>query len=396
MNPSDDARLPSHQDATSGPITAVARTPSRIAAIDWMRGLVMIVMTLDHASHAFNAGRLVTDGSTLYDPAQPLPSTQFWVRWVTHLCLPMFMFLAGVALAISTEQRIRRGQSRSEINRHLLGRGLLLVALDWIWMSWVWSPREGLMLGVLSAIGLSIVAMALLRSLRSRWLLTIALVWLLATEAACGLLFAIEGPISRFAVGFLFTGRHFHDIHIMITEPFVPWFPLMLLGWVCQREVLSRPQPWRGLLLLALVSLAIFVAVRAANGYGNMRLLRVDGSLVQYLHVSKYPASLSFVTLELGLGLLLLAALVRIEAGLSQRRLQPPDAMSVLGQTSLFYYLVHVHILQLAAWATGLSHVGSLKTTVWATLLALAGLYPVSLGFRALRRRYPHSWLRHF
>jgi uncharacterized membrane protein len=393
MNPSllaPSSRPPSGPESAAQPASA-----QRVAAIDWMRGLVMILMTLDHASHAFNAGRLITDGPTLYDPAQPLPAAQFWVRWITHLCLPMFLFLSGVSLALSTEQRVRRGQPAREIDRHLLGRGALLLALDWLWMSWVWSPREGLMLGVLSAIGLSILAMAGLRRLSSRWLLAVALGGLAATELLCGLFFAMEGPISRFAVGFLFTGRHFHDVHIMFSEPMVPWFPAMLLGWLCQREVLSRPAPWRKLAALALLLLATFWLVRTGNGYGNMRLLRTDGSLVQYLHVSKYPASLTFLTLELGLGLLLLALLLRIEAAMQRRGRPLPDAMAVLGQTSLFYYLVHVHILQLAAWATGRYHSGTLVTTAWATVLAVAGLYPLALGFRALRRRHPRGWLRH-
>ena len=392
MNPSHPASTPSSQpslDAEKAPASS-----RRSAAIDWMRGLVMIVMTLDHASHAWNAGRLVTDGVTLYVPGQPLPSAQFWARFITHLCLPMFMFLSGVSLCISTESRVARGESPRQIDRHLLGRGALLIVLDWLWMSWVWSPREGLMLGVLSAIGLSIWAMTALRRLSSRALLVIAALWLLGSELLCGLLYSIEGPISRFAVGFLCTGRHFHDVHIMVTEPMVPWFPLMLFGWLCQRHILSQPRPVPRLLALAALSLFVFVVVRAENGYGNMRLLRVDSSLVQYLHVSKYPASLTFVTLELGLGLLVFAAFVAIAAR-SQGTKTRLDATLLLGQTSLFYYLVHVHLLQLAAWATGQQQASTLLTTVGATGLTIAVLYPLCWGFRALRRRHPHSILRH-
>ena len=97
------------QSAPSSPPVAGSSRNERILAIDWLRGIVMILMTLDHASHAFNAGRLVQDGVTLYDPRVHISAAQFWVRFVTHLCLPMFMFLAGLSLAISTDARQRRG-----------------------------------------------------------------------------------------------------------------------------------------------------------------------------------------------------------------------------------------------------------------------------------------------
>jgi uncharacterized membrane protein len=77
----------------------------RVAALDWMRGLVMVLMSLDHASEMFNAGRVVTDAVFIYKPGTPLPVAQFLVRWITHLCAPTFVFLAGTSLALSVERR---------------------------------------------------------------------------------------------------------------------------------------------------------------------------------------------------------------------------------------------------------------------------------------------------
>jgi len=102
---------------------------SRVFGFDWMRGLVMVLMTVDHASEMFNAGRFVSDAYFLYKPGTPLPVVQFLVRWVTHLCAPTFVFLAGASLALSTMKRLKAGESEASIDRSIVIRGLLIVAL---------------------------------------------------------------------------------------------------------------------------------------------------------------------------------------------------------------------------------------------------------------------------
>ncbi|HYV55972.1 MAG TPA: hypothetical protein VE911_00430, partial [Candidatus Nitrosopolaris sp.] len=75
---------------------AAGTTPGgRLPALDWLRGVVMVLMTIDHASGAFNAGRLMSDSAGMYHPGTPLPPAQFFTRWITHLCAPTFVFLAG-------------------------------------------------------------------------------------------------------------------------------------------------------------------------------------------------------------------------------------------------------------------------------------------------------------
>src|ERR1700678_3711084 len=87
-----------------GPVAPVAPATPRLAAVDALRGLVMVLMTLDHASGAFNGGRLMTDAPFSYHPGQALDPAQFFTRWVTHLCAPTFVFLAGLSLSISAER----------------------------------------------------------------------------------------------------------------------------------------------------------------------------------------------------------------------------------------------------------------------------------------------------
>ena len=146
----------------------------RLPALDWMRGLVMLLMTTDHASGAFNGGRLLTDATWLYRPGTPLPTAQFLTRWVSHLCAPTFVFLAGTALALSIERRLQRGESPHRVDRHLLVRGLFLAALDPLWMTWAFVPGN-LLLQVMYAIGMSLVCMIFLRRLSTSWLVGLSL-----------------------------------------------------------------------------------------------------------------------------------------------------------------------------------------------------------------------------
>jgi len=136
----------------------------RLPALDWMRGIVMILMASDHASGAFNAGRLVTDSVLLYNPQQQLGSLQFFYRSISHLCAPTFLFLAGTALALSIESKIRRGVLSLTIDRDLLFRGLIIVSVDLFVLNWLWVP-EFFLLQVMYAIGLAMILMILFRRL---------------------------------------------------------------------------------------------------------------------------------------------------------------------------------------------------------------------------------------
>src|SRR5262249_52646199 len=106
-----------------------------------LRGLVMVLMTVDHASSASNAGRLVTDAPALYHPGTALPAAQFFTRWITHLCAPTFVFLAGYVLFLSVHRRQQGGESEASITRFIVTRGLFIAALDPVWMVWAHGPH---------------------------------------------------------------------------------------------------------------------------------------------------------------------------------------------------------------------------------------------------------------
>jgi uncharacterized membrane protein len=360
----------------------------RLLALDALRGLVMIVMTLDHASAVFNAGRLMNDGAALHQAGTPLPAAQFLTRWVTHLCAPTFVFLAGAALALSVERRRAQGEPEGRLDCFILTRGLLLVALEPLWMSPVFVPGS-VLLQVLWAIGAGLVAMVVLRRLPTPALVAGALLLLVGGEALAGLALLAGAGEPTLPAALLVTGGRFG--RLIVAYPLLPWLAMMMLGWAFGRwlPAASPERAARLLVIAGALALAVFAVVRGLDGYGNMRLHRDDGSLVQWLHVSKYPPSLSFAALELGLMALLLAAYVRLPA-------TPRPALVVLGQTALVFYLLHVHLLALGAWAFDAAHRHGLPAAYLAAAAAVTALYPVSLAYRRYKHAHPDGWARYF
>lgn len=357
----------------------------RLLAIDWLRGLVMVLMTLDHSSDAFNAGRLFTDSAGFDRPV--LPVADFLTRWVTHVCAPTFVFLAGASIALSVVRRTQEGDRSQSIDRHLVLRGLLITAFE-LWMSLVFgthSAHPALILQVLYAIGMGMVCMAVLRKLPSAWLLGLALTGWLLSEPLAGWAQAQQGVLGKL----LFVGGNIGR-YVIVGYPLFPWLCTMVLGfcfgtWLVTVGPEHRARRATRLLVAwGVALLGVYLLVRGLNGLGNMALYRHDASLVQWLHVSKYPPSLSYWGLELGLAALLLA--LAFSAGLQWWPLV------LLGQTALFYYLLHAHLLTLASIALGMHRTAGLLATYLAALAVVLLLLPACRWYRGYKRTHPRGW----
>ena len=416
--------------------------PNRLAAIDWMRGLVMVLMAIDHASVIFNGGRLSDDSWYMYQVGSELPVGQFFTRWISHLCAPTFVFLAGTALALSFERRRLVGARNRDLDRHLFKRALVILAFELLW----WSPFN---LQVLFAIGMGLICMIPLRRLSTRTLLIMALAILFLYEVLFWGIMHLGGvtsdmirevanlPDTSGGAGFVALNEMFNKysnqglmiacyllLHpgqlaeigplvVVVTYPFVPWLGIMILGWLLGRHLLqsaavaapmATDRSWtpieRLLVISGMVALGLFVILRAWNGYGNMLLLREDYSLVQWLHVNKYPPSLTFAMLELGLMALILWGFFRF-----QRTMKGPararNPLLVFGQTAFFFYLIHMHIMIIVAIVTTVAGVTDmfggygLVAAYLAALGVLVLLYPVCLWFRRFKARRPSSWVRY-
>jgi uncharacterized membrane protein len=366
----------------------------RIASIDWMRGFVMIIMVLDHVSMAYNSGHLAKDSAANYIVGTPLPAFEFFTRWISHICAPVFVFLAGTALAISVERKLSRGVASKGIDKDILIRGAFIALLD----PTITSIFGGkLTFQVLYAIGLSMMFMAFFRRFSSTALIVVALAWILGGELITAQFwqFSVE---SQSIVSALLFAKYF-TADISISYAFIPWLSVMILGWVFGRFILAygegktRISPDSLLFMLGIISLVAFTIIRYQNGYGNMQLYRDDLSWQQWLHVSKYPPSASFIFLELGLMSLILAFMMNLEKIIGTRQ---NGVLLVFGQTSMMFYLVHRILLTGTATYADMKGFTDLPTTYLITAIMLVLLYPFCLWYRGFKAKYPDSlWLKY-
>ena len=363
----------------------------RLTSIDAMRGLVMVLMALDHASYAFNAGRFTRDSAAWWTPGTEIPTAQFLFRALPHFGAPTFVFLAGFVLALSIAKRRSSGDSERTIDGFLLKRGLFIILLDPLWMSFGYGTS--LLFQVLYAIGASFCCMIGLRRLDYRLLLVIGVLIILLDEAFAGLVFWAGGGRPGPLGALLITGGSIMD-KAYVLYPLLPWLAFMILGWVCSRYLVrnNAASPIGFFIKVGLGSLIVFVVVRGINGYGNMGLLRDNLSFVQWLHVSKYPPSISFSAYAMGIMFLLLALLW---AWYQRRPGSPANPLLVFGRTPLFFYVIHVHLLAVCAHLLGMYKTGGLKETFVATLLLLLLLYPLCRWYGRLKKTRPWKILRY-
>jgi uncharacterized membrane protein len=378
-------------DATA---SADPRAPAsgRLVALDILRGFVMVLMAVDHSSGEFNRGRIMADGAFSWHAGTPLPPAQFLTRWMTHLCAPTFLFLAGASLALSTARRLSKGESNASIDRHLLFRGLFIVAAE-IVPSLTWMPRGKYLFQVLYAIGTSYLFMIPLRRLPGMLLAGLAVVVVVFGEAvvrAAG--WGPPGSTPLLAALLLVPGARGP---VVIAYPTLYWLAIMLLGFVFGQWLERRPgaaQVRRFLVAAGVLLLALFTALRGANGYGNMGILRDGPALVQWLHVSKYPPSLTFVSLELGLAALLLARFFRVV-----RPAPGPFVrfLLVFGRTPMFFYLLHIPLLALTAAALGVEGSLGLGAAYGFAALAVLVLYPACRWYAGYKVAHPAGIARY-
>jgi uncharacterized membrane protein len=375
----------------------LASTPSkRIASIDWMRGFVMVLMLIDHASMAFDGSHreIAMDSARFRDAGTiALPAFAFFTRWIAHICAPTFVFLAGTALALSVERRVAKGINAWVIDKGILIRGGIITLIDPTLIS-MGSGHWNI--GVLTAIGLSMMSMALLRRLKTIPLMSLALGWMIFGELITGLVWNPPGSSSWLAALFV---ANYGGAHLLIHYPFIPWLAVMMLGWIFGRYLVEYNAgkiaipPKKLLLFAGVISLIIFGIVRSLHGYGDMFLHRADNSWQQWLHVSKYPPSLTYYTLELGLMAICLAFMMNVEPIIGVR---PNGPLLVYGQTAMFFYLVHRLMLEIPATYFGLRGFGDISTTyiIWALLLL--PLYIACRWYRTLKTTHPDSVFKYF
>ncbi len=354
----------------------------------------MILMVLDHVAMVYNADHLSTDSAAKYMTGTALPAFEFFSRWITHLCAPVFVFLAGTALAISVERKVARGINSWQIDKDILIRGAFIALLDPTIISFF---SGKLTIQVLYAIGVAMMCMAFFRRLSSTLLIIVALSWIAFGELLVTLNWPpVEGSGSIIQALLYST---YSSANVSIVYPLLPWLAMMILGWVFGRYLLDYREgkanitPVQLLLGLGFSALLAFIIIRYLNGYGNMLLYRDDNSWQQWLHVSKYPPSASFTFLELGVMSIILGFMIYIEPIIGVRQ---NGVLLVFGQTSMMFYLVHRLILTGSGTYGGLRDITDLNMSYLITLVFLILLYPFCLWYRGFKSRHKDSvWLKY-
>lgn len=316
----------------------------RIYSLDLLRGLVMVVMALDHTRDFIHYDAFVHYPLDLATTSPWL----FFTRWVTHFCAPVFVFLAGTSIFL---QGMRK--TPDEHSAFLVKRGLWLIFIELFVISFAWTfdfTFRVFTLQVIWAIGISMVCMSGL--IRLPYLVVVALgfIMVLCHNLLDGLEFTKYGWFWDVLHNGAFA---FHSIggghSVMIVYPFLPWLGLMMLGYGLGKVYeASFSAMHRHLFLVGTGSgvILFFVLMRYLNIYGDPVAWSPQHNglftLLSFLNTQKYPPSLLFTCMTIGPALIFLSFSENIQNGFSR-------VLSVYGRVPFLYYVVHFFIIHLIA-----------------------------------------------
>lgn len=310
----------------------------RLQSIDQLRGLVMIIMALDHVRDFFS-----------YTPYRATDVTQasaflFLTRWVTHLCAPTFVFLSGISIYL----HYKKIGSLKKTSLFLFTRGLWLITVEIFIISFILTQGYQLtLLEVIWAIGCSMLLLAGLIWLPRSIQILLAIVMIAGHDA---IPFITEVSPGNMLFAFLHNMPFFIAASpVLVAYTIVPWVGVMLLGYV-MGSWFSYDQQKRDKLLLTTgaLSLILFAALRFSNLYGDPSAWSIQerGSIytfLSFLNVSKSPPSLLFLSVTLGIACILLVLLNRIPERVKQ-------VFVTYGRVPFFYFIVHLAVISLCAY----------------------------------------------
>tara|TARA_R110001583_G_scaffold48733_5_gene152541 strand:+ start:3786 stop:4970 length:1185 start_codon:yes stop_codon:yes gene_type:complete len=379
---------------------------SRLLSIDFMRGLVMVIMALDHIRDYIFLGSI--------DPLNMAEShpTLYFTRWITHLCAPVFVILAGVSVGIMSQTR-----DKKYLTRFLLTRGLWLILIELTVVSFGWNMKLGdsffIGLQVIWALGFSMLCLAafiwLPRSII--WLVTLSIIF--GHNAFDGSL-----PTNNFNQSMPFWwGIHvtgftsIFGVKLALLYPIIPWIGVMALGYliapIYQYEQTKRQSI---MLKVGLACIVGFFILRIPNIYGNPTEWISQSStwldIFAIMNVEKYPPSLQYLLITLGISTIILALAENWKSQFVQW-------MVTFGRVPFFYYIIHLYLIHLIAmiiaqiqgfgWQTALSgfwtYPKEFGLSLWLTYLVWVAviviLYPVCRWFMRIKSEKNDWWLKY-
>jgi uncharacterized membrane protein len=383
---------------------------SRISSIDFLRGLVMILMALDHVRMYFALGTWYAEPTNLGSTTPLL----FFTRWITHFCAPLFIFLAGTSAFLYATKK----KDIKETAWFLFTRGLWLVFVELVIVNFAWTfdiTYSFRILQVIWAIGISMVALSALVFLPGNLIFGIGLILvfghnLLDPITAQGsslqdmVWYTLHQPNSVFIDGTL----------INFVYPVLPWIGLMALGYVfgtLYNNEFPAEQRRRWLLGIGIAATLLFILLRGSNLYGEPRDWHPQDTpvftLMAMLNTTKYPPSLHFLLMTMGPALIFLSTIEPLGNRL-------PKPVTIIGRVPFFFYFLHLYVIHALAMLllvyTGrdgseyilsarairsgnLSDFGlSLGAAYVIWLIVVVLLYPLCRWYQAYREKNSSKW----
>ncbi|HNP22803.1 MAG TPA: heparan-alpha-glucosaminide N-acetyltransferase domain-containing protein [Panacibacter sp.] len=319
-------------------------TTQRVNSIDILRGLVMLIMALDHVRDFFHLNS-VTQNPT--DLASTTPML-FFTRWITHFCAPTFVLLSGVSAFIAGQRKTKK-----ELSRFLMQRGLWLIIVEIVVMTFALSFNpfySVIFFQILWALGFSMIMLGLLVKTSTKLILVTGLV-LVFGHNIFDFIHLPDHSFGKTLVGIFLNGAQTilpvgPGRFIAIFYTALPWTGIMLLGYSLgafyqQPNATKRRQL---LFALGLCVTVLFVVLRSLNFYGDPSRwsTQKDGlfTFLSFINTTKYPPSLLFVCMTIGPALMLLSAIEKAQNKFS-------SILMVYGRVPFFYFVLHFYIIHL-------------------------------------------------
>lgn len=317
----------------------------RVQSVDVLRGIVMVIMALDHVRDGIHNAAFTDNPLNL---ATTTPALYF-TRWITHFCAPVFIFLSGTSIYL---QSLRK--TKKELSLFILKRGLWLIFAEWIIISFAWTFNpffNFVPFQVIWTIGISMVILSGIIWLPFKAILAIGLVIVVGHN-----LLDIPEAAEGFKAGFWwdllhhghFTMYSYAPNHFaVIVYPFLPWTGLMMVGYCFGKFFVPQfsAEKRRKIFIALGAALVIFFAIlRYSNLYGDPHPWTEQKNqlytFLSFLNVHKYPGSLLYMSVTVGIAILFLGLIDRIRNGFT-------NVMVVFGRTAFFYYIAHLYLIHI-------------------------------------------------
>lgn len=381
-------------------------TKSRIESIDLLKGLVMVIMALDHTRDYFHYSAF------FFDPADPTQSTLpiFFTRFVTHFCAPIFCFLAGTSAFM-----VGKRKAKSELSIFLLKRGIWLVFIEMTIVNFGWyfdlsfkSPG----LSVIWSLGISMIVLAALVHLPRKFILVFSLLLIVghnlfdSVHYNGNLFWAILHECNIFKIT--------DGVEFIVDYPIIPWVAVMAMGYYVGAfydKSYAAEKRKKLFNIIGISALLAFLILRFTNLYGDPLHYKDYGvwskNLISFLNPSKYPPSLNYLLMTLGVAFLFLANSEKLKGKVVQ-------LFSTFGRVPFFYYIVHLYLVHLIAlvfaqlsgfgwkimiledWLTELPELKGYGFPLWVIyavwIFVIASLYPLCKKFDAYKQAHKEKW----